>query len=332
MPLNLGVYLTHFAVTMLRRHAASLMFYFAAVLFWSVAHAEDYPSRPIRMLATEAGGGIDFVARLIAQGLTESLRHQVIVDNRGNQAAQIAANAPPDGYTLALLGPPMWVWPLLQQAQYDPVRDFAPVALVASSANVLVVHPSLPVNSVRELIAYARARPGSLNYASSLIGSSNHLAAELFKFMAGVDIVRISYKGAAQALTDLIGGAVQLSFPSAAAARPHINSSRLRALAVTGAAPSALLPGLPTMAASGVPGYESVAMFGVLAPARTPAAIIARLNQDIVRYLKRTDIKEKFADGGNEAVGSTPARFAAAIASDMANIGRLIKATGMHAD
>ena len=318
---------------MVQRHSASRMFCITmAVMFWNVAHAQDYPTRPIRMLATEAGGGTDFVARLIAQGLTESLRHQVIVDNRGNQAAQIAARAPPDGYTLALLGPPMWVSPLLQQVQYDPIKDFAPVTLAASSANVLVVHPSLPVSSVKELIAYAKARPGALNYASSMIGASNHLAAELFKFMAGVDIVRISYKGAAQALTDVIGGAVHLSFPSAAAARPHVNSSRLRALAVTSAAPSVLLPGLPTMAASGVPGYESVAMFGVLAPAHTPTAIIARLNQEIVRYLRRADIKKKFNDGGNEVVGSTPAQLATAIASDMANIGKMIKATGMRAD
>ena len=318
---------------MVQRHSASRMFCITmAVMFWNVAHAQDYPTRPIRMLATEAGGGTDFVARLIAQGLTESLRHQVIVDNRGNQAAQIAARAPPDGYTLALLGPPMWVSPLLQQVQYDPIKDFAPVTLAASSANVLVVHPSLPVSSVKELIAYAKAKPGGLNYASSLIGSSNHLAAELFKFMAGVDIVRISYKGAAQALTDVIGGAVHLSFPSAAAARPHVNSSRLRALAVTSAAPYALLPGLPTMAASGVPGYESVVIFGVLAPTHTPTAIIARLNQEIVRYLRRADIKKKFNDGGNEVVGSTPAQLATAIASDMANIGKMIKATGMRAD
>lgn len=298
----------------------------------SMVCSRDYPTRPIRMLATEAGGGTDFVARLVAQGLTDSLHHQVIVDNRGNLAAQIAAKAPPDGYTLALLGPPMWVSPLLQKVPYDPVKDFSPITLAARSPNVFIVHPSVPANSVKELIAYAKARLGELNYASSMTGASNHLAAELFKFMAGVNIVRISYKGAAQALTDVVSGAVHMSFPSSAAAAPHIKSGRLRALAVTSAAPSAVLPGLPTMSAAGVPGYESVAMFGVFAPAGTPAPIINRLNQDAVRFLSRSDIKEKFASGGNETVGSTPAQLAAAISSEVTSISKMIKATGMRAD
>jgi tripartite-type tricarboxylate transporter receptor subunit TctC len=303
-----------------------------AAMCFTIAHAQEYPTRPIRMLATEAGGGTDFVARLIAQGLTESLHRQVIVDNRGNQAAQIAAKAPGDGYTLALLGPPLWVSPLLQPVQYDPINDFSPITLATTSANVLIVHPSLPASSVKELITYAKSKPGELNYGSSMTGSSNQLAAELFKFMAGVDIVRVPYKGAAQALTDVIGGAVQLAFPSAAAAVPHIKSGRLRGLAVTSAAPSAFLPGLTTVSAAGVPGYESVAMFGLLAPGRTPAAVITRLNQDTVRFLARPAIKEKFGAGGNETVGGTPAQFAAAMASDVANLSKMIKATGMRAD
>jgi tripartite-type tricarboxylate transporter receptor subunit TctC len=226
----------------------------------------------------------------------------------------------------------MWVSPLLQKVAYDPIRDFSPITLAASSANVLIVHPSLPANSVKELIAFAKARPGEINYASSMTGASNHLAAELFKYMAGVNIVRIPYKGAAQALTDVVSGAVQMSFPSAAAATPHIKSGRLRALAVTSAQPSALLPGLTTVSAAGVAGYESVAMFGVLAPAGTTMAIINRLNQDVVRFLSRPDVKEKFGNGGNETVGSTPTQFAAAIASEVANISKMIKATGMRAD
>jgi tripartite-type tricarboxylate transporter receptor subunit TctC len=284
------------------------------------------------MLATEAGGGTDFVARLIAQGLTESMGQQVIVDNRGNLAAQMAAKAPPDGYTLALLGPPMWISPLLQNVPYDAVKDFSPIVQAASSANVLIVHPSLAANSVKELIALARAKPGELNYASSMTGASNHLAAELFKFLAGVNIVRIPYKGAAQALTDVVGGAVHMSFPSAAAASPHIKSRRLKALAVTSAKPSALLPELPAISAAGVPGYESVAMFGNFAPAGTSAAIINRLNQEIVRYLNRPEIKERFGSAGVETVGSTPAQFAAAIASEIASTGKMIKSTGMRAD
>jgi tripartite-type tricarboxylate transporter receptor subunit TctC len=197
---------------------------------------------------------------------------------------------------------------------------------------VLIVHPSLPVNSVRELIAIAKARPGELDYSSSMTGASNHLAAELFNFMTGVKIVRIPYKGAAQALTGVVSGAVHLSFPSAAAAAPNIRSRRLRALAVTSATPSVVLPDLPTIAAAGVPGYEAVAMYGAFAPAGTPAAIINRLNQEITRFLGRADIKERFRSSGVETVSGSPAQFAAAIAAEVASTGKMIKSTGMRAD
>ena len=302
------------------------------VAVWGAACGQDYPAKPIRMFATEAVGGTDFVARLLAQGLTESLGHQVIVDNRGNLAAPLAAKSPPDGYTLALLGPPMWISPLLQTVQYDPVKDFSPVIWAASSVNVLVVHPSLPVNSVRELIAFAKARPGQLNYASSMTGASNHLAAELFKYMAGVNFLRIPYKGASQALIDVVGGAMDLSFPSAPAAAPFIKSRKLRALGVTSAQPYAVLPDLPTIAATGVPGYESVAMFGVFVQAGTPAAIINRLNQELVRIVNRADVQERFRGAGMDANGSSAAQLTAAIATEVARAAKMIKSAGIRAD
>ncbi len=299
---------------------------------WNMACAQDYPNKVIRLLATEAAGGTDFVARQIAQGISDPLGHQVIVDNRGNLAAQMLSQALPDGYTLALLGPPLWISPLLQSVPYDPVKSFSPIISAASSANVLIVHPSLPVNTVKDLIAFAKARPGEVNYSSSMTGASNHLAAELFKFMTGVNILRIPYRGAAQALTGVVSGAVHVSFPSAAAAAPSIRSRRLRALAVTGSTPSVVLPDLPTISASGVPGYESVAMYGAFAPAGTPLAIINRLNLEITRFLNRAEIKERFASSGVETVGGSPAQFAAAIAAEVASAGKMIKSTGMRAD
>ena len=198
--------------------------------------------------------------------------------------------------------------------------------------NVLVVHPSLPVKSVKELIALAKARPGELNYASGGIGAAGHLAAELFKFMAGVNIARIDYKGNAGAVTAIMGGEVQMGFNSAPSVAPHVKSGRLRALAVTSAQPSVLTPGLTTVAASGLRGYESVVMVGIFSPAKTPAAIITRLNQEIVRVLNREDVKEKLLSAGTEAVGNSPEQFLATIKSEMATVGKLIKDTGIRVE
>jgi tripartite-type tricarboxylate transporter receptor subunit TctC len=301
------------------------------VLGAGMVFGQNYPNKPIRIVASAAGGSGDFAARLIAQGLSGALSQQVVVDNRGGVIpGEIVSKAPPDGYTLLIDAASFWIGPLLQETPYDPVKDFAPVTLTDSAPNVLVVNPSLPVKSVKELIALAKARPGELNYGSSSTGSTPHLAAELFNMMAGVKIVRVPFKGSGPAVISLLGGQVQLMFATAGSVAPHVKSGRLRALAVASLQPSALAPGLPTIAASGVPGYEAVAFEGMFAPAKTPVAIIDRLNQEIVRVLNRAEVKERFFNAGVETVGSTPEEFAAAIKSNVAKWGKLIKDAGIR--
>ena len=298
------------------------------------ASAQAYPGKPVRIVVTGVGSGGDFAARLIAQGVSGSLGQQIIVDNRGsgNLPAEIVSKSPPDGYTLCLSAAPLWITPFLRKTPYDPVKDFAPVTLVVSSPNILVVHPSLPVKSVKELIALLRARPGALNYATSGIGGSGFLAAELFKSMSRADMVRVNYKSGGLAITELMSGEVQLFFANAGAVAPHMQSGRLRALAVTSAKPSPLLPKLPTIAAGGLPGYELVSVQGIFAPARTPDAVIARLNQEIVPFLQRRDIKEKFLAAGMESLGSPPEELGATVKSEMARLGKVIKAAGIVLD
>jgi tripartite-type tricarboxylate transporter receptor subunit TctC len=298
--------------------------------------ASAFPSKSIRMVTLEPGGGTDFAARLIAQGLAAQFGQPVIVDNRGGAngiiAVQVVVKALPDGYTLLVNGSPVWLLPLLQDnVPYDPVRHLSPVALVTAAPNVLVVHPSSPANSVKELVALAKARPGALNYGSAATGGSPHLAAELFKSMAGVNIVRVPYKGAVLALNDVIGGQVQMMFPTAATVAPHLKSGKLKVLAVTTAQPSALLPGLPTVAAS-LPGYVSASVIGVFAPAATPAALVNRLNQEIVRVINRAEVKDKFFSSGVEIVGNTPAQFAAVMKSEIARMGKVIRDTGIRGE
>jgi tripartite-type tricarboxylate transporter receptor subunit TctC len=300
-----------------------------------VVCAQTYPNKPIRMVTSAAGGSADFAARLIAQGLTGDLGQQVVVDNRGGSVSTsvaIVAKAPPDGYTLLLYASSLWIAPLLQQVSYDPIKDFSPITLAASSPYILVVHPTVPVTSVKELIALAKAKPGELNYGSSGLGTANHLAAELFNAMAGVSIVHVPYKGAGPALNALIGGQLQVMFPSAGSVTSHIKSGRLKALGVTSAGPSALAPGLPTVAAAGVPGYESLLMIGVFTPAGVPAAIINRLNQEIVKALRKADTKERLFNAGVEAVGGTPAQLAASVKSEMVRLGKVIKDAGIRAE
>ncbi len=306
-----------------------------AVMLFSagLAPAQSYPEKPIRIMTSQIGGGNDLVARLIAQGISGPLRQQVIVDNRATLlAAELVSKAPPDGYTLLVATGSLWLAPFLQKVRYDAVKDFAPISLVASTPNILVVHPSLPVKSVGELIALAKARPGELDYASGSAGSTSHLGAELFRVLAGVNMVRIPYKAAGPAVIALVGGQVQLMFATAGSVAPHLKSNRLRALAVTTAQPSALFPGLPTVAASGLAGYESVTLTGTWAPAGTPKRIISRLNEEIVRALNTEEMKERFIGAGSEIVASSPEQFAAAITSDMAITGKLIKDAGIRAE
>ncbi len=303
----------------------------AMVLASGVVCGEDYPNKPVRIVTSEPGGGNDFAARVIAQGLSLTLKQRVVVDNRGIIAAEIAAKAPPDGYTLLFYGNPFWLAPFLRDnVPYDPVRDFLPISLAVSTASILVVHPSLPVKSVSGLIALARARPGELNYSSGTTGAASHLAAELFRTMAGIKIVRVPYRGTGAAFTALIAGQVQVMFPTAGSVTPHLKSGRLKALAVTTAQPSALFPGLPTIAASGLPGYESVSLVGIFAPTETPAAIINLLNRNIVRVLDQADVREKFFNAGVDTVGSSPAELAAAMKSEMARMGKVIRDAGIH--
>lgn len=296
--------------------------------------AQDYPHKPIRIFTSQSGSPSDFIARLLAQGISGPLGQSVIVDNRvGIVATENVAKAPADGYTLLFYGPVVWLLPYLRDhVAWDPEKDFSAVTLATQAPNLLVVHPSLPVKSVRELIALAKARPGELNYGSGLTGSSNHMAAELFKSMAGVNIVRVPYSGPAAAFTAVIGGQLQLMFPDAGSASPHVKSGRIRALAISTAEPSALGPGLPTIAASGVPGYESGIISVMFAPAKTPAAIINRLNQEIVRVLNKPDVKERLFNSGVEVVGSSPEQLAATMRSEMTRMGKVIKEAGIKAE
>ena len=292
---------------------------------------QDYPNKPIRVVTGEPGGGSDFAARVLAQGLTTVLGKQVVVDGRAVLVLmETVARAPADGYTLLFYGSSVWLAPFLRNdVNYDPVKDFSPITIAIRAPNVLAVHPSVAAASVGELIALARARPGVLNYASVGSGSTAHLAAELFKAMAGVDIVHIPYKGGAPAVNDLISGQVQLMFGTAGSVAAHIKSGRVRGIAVTSPQPSELFPGLPTVAASGLPDYQSGTLQGLFAPARTPAAIIRRLNQEAVGVLKKTEVREKLFGGGVEVVASAPEEFAATIKSEMLRMGQIIRSAGI---
>ena len=309
------------------RVAAAMVFVGIMFLSVDVTVGRAYPTKPIRIVTAPAGAGNDFVARLIAQGLSGSLGQQLVVDNRpAGIIGELVAKAPADGYTLLAVGSVLWLTPFLQDSVgYDPVKDFSPISLTARSVNILVVHPSVTANSVGELIALAKSKPGQLNYATGATGASNHLAAELFKAMAGVNIVRIPYKGSGPAVNDLVSGQVHMMFPTTAAGLPHVRSGRLRALAVTSLQPSALAPGLPTVAESGLSGYESVVMYAMFAPAKTPATIIKRLHAELVQFRKSAGATERFFGAGVEVVASSPAELATAMASEMTRMGKLIK-------
>ena len=299
------------------------------------AFGQTYPNRPVKMVATAAGGAGDVAARIIAQHITGPLGQPVVIENRGTGIipGEIVAKATPDGYTLLIAGTVIWLSPFLQDhVPFDPVRDFAPITLAVTTPNVLVVHPSLPVKTVKDLIALARSKPGALNYGTTGSGSSYHLAGELFKAMARVDLVRVAYKASAQGLIDLIAGQLHVMFPTAPAGLPYLKSAKLKALAVTSAGPSALLPGLITVAASGLPGYESGSILGIFAPAKTPDPIIQRLHQEIVRVLSNAEQKEKFLGLGLETVGNTPEQLGTLIKAEMTKWGKVIKHAGIKAE
>ncbi len=315
------------------RHVAAIACMAAATHNLS---AQVYPNKPVRIITAEPGGGNEFAARLIAQGLTAALGQQVIVESRGGGngaiSIQTVSKAAPDGYTLLVFSSALWVLPLMKEVPWDPIRDFAPVTLAATAPNVLVVHPSLPVKSVRDLVVLARRNPGKLDYATGTAGAAAHLSAELFKSMAGLNIVRIPYKGTGPGLNALMSGEVQMSFPAAGAVMLHVNAGRMRALAVTSAQPTALAPNLPTMASAGFAGYEAVSIYGLFAPAKAPAAIIARLNQETVRVLGNATTKERFFRAGVETLGSTPDEAAAIMKLDANRWAKVIKDAGIRED
>ena len=316
---------------MTRGWAAWLLALGITTHFSGAVWAQNYPTRPIRIFTGTAGGSLDLAVRLMGPELSGNLGQSVIVENRsGVIAMETVAKAAPDGYTLLLFGTPLWIGPILQKLSYDPVKDFSPITLAASTPNILVVHPSVPAQSVKELIALAKSKPGLLNYAAGSIGAISHLAGELFKYMAGINIARISYQGTGPADIALLGGEVQLMFSVQPAVAPHIKSGKLRALAVTSARPSALLPDLPTVAASGLPGYECVLLYGTFTPARTPESVINRLNREMVRVLNQGNVREKFFNSGAEVVGSTPEQFARAIQSDTAKMSEMIAFAGIR--
>lgn len=306
----------------------------AGVAAAGTAIAQGYPNKSIRIVVPQSpGGGNDTIARMISHKLTPALKQQVVADNRpgagGMIAAELVAKAAPDGYTL-LLGnmATLTIIPNIQKKiPYDPLKDFDPVSLIASAPHLLVVHPSVPVNSVKQLIALAKAKPDQLNYASNGIGSTTHLATELFKLMTGTRIVHVPYKGLSPALTDLLSGQMQLMFSSAVAMLPHVKSGRLRALAMTGAKRSPSIADIPTVAESGVRGYEAGSWYGIVAPAGTARPIIDLLNREIVAAIKSHDIFDRLTLEAVTPVGNTPEEFAAYIRVEHARIAKVVKAS-----
>jgi tripartite-type tricarboxylate transporter receptor subunit TctC len=306
----------------------------SAVAFCGAVDAQEFPTRPVRIVTSAVGGTTDLVARLIAQGLTSSLGQQVIVDNRptGIIPAEIVVKAPPDGYTLLFAGSSLWFMPLLQKVPFDPAKDLVPVTLATSTLYIVVVNPAVPAKSIKELIALGHAKPGALNYGSGATGAASHLAAELFKYMARVNIVRVPYKGQGPAVLGLLGGEVQVGFASSGSVAGHIRAGKLRALAITSVKPSVVAPGLPTVAESGLPGYQSTTNAGMFVPVRTPAPLIALLNREIVQALNRPEVKDVLFKDGTEVVGSSPRELAATIKAEMASMGEVIKAAGIRTE
>jgi tripartite-type tricarboxylate transporter receptor subunit TctC len=294
-----------------------------------LAADQAYPTRPVRVITAEVGGGSDVAARIFAQALTPRLGQQAVVDNRGTLAAVLVARAQPDGYTLLFWGTNVWLTPLMRPSEWDPVRDLAPITQAVSSPNVLVLHPSVAVSTVSDLLALMKARPGQLNCATATAGATSQLAAELFRSMTGANFARIPYKGNGPAINGLLVGETQLMFGTAGSVSGHIKSGRLKAIAVTTTRASALFPNLPTVAAT-VPGYESTGSWGLFAPIKTPPALIRKLNQESVEALRQNDVREKFAGMGVETVGGTPEQFSSMIKSEIARMGKVIKDAGIR--
>jgi tripartite-type tricarboxylate transporter receptor subunit TctC len=308
-------------------------------VFVSDAQAQSYPAKPIRMLVGfPPGGPTDIVTRTIAPKLTEALGQTVVVDNRagagGVLATEQVAKAQPDGYTLLMgtIGSIAVAMSLIPNRGYDTLRDLAPITQAVTVTNLLVVHPSVPAKNVKELLALARARPGRLNYASSGNGTVTHLAGELLKLMGKVDIVHVPFKGGAPATTALLSGEVDMSYENSLVIIPHVKAGRVRALAVTGRKRSQLMPELPTISESGLPGYEASGWYGLLAPAATPKSVIARVNSEAVKALRMADVTRTLSSQGAEPIGNTPEEFTAFVKSEIDKWAHLVKAAHMKTD
>jgi tripartite-type tricarboxylate transporter receptor subunit TctC len=307
----------------------------AALAAIAPAGAQQYPSRAVRLIvASSPGSGVDIVSRIVGQKLSAGLGQQVIVDNRAgagaNLGAEVAAKSPPDGYTL-FMGTPAHAInaSLFSGLNYDIVRDFAPVSLVSTGQYVVIVHPSVPARTVKELIALARRKPEGLAYGSAGPGNSTHLAGELFNSMAGTKMLHVPYKGSGPGLIDLMSGQIQVYFANLTAGLPHIRANRVRALAVTGHKRTPLLSDLPTVAEAGLPGYFVTGYFGVLAPAGTPPAVIARLNSEIIKAVRAPDVQSTLANEGAEAAGGTPEEFAALLKTEVVQWATVVRIAGL---
>jgi tripartite-type tricarboxylate transporter receptor subunit TctC len=301
------------------------------------AGAQQYPSRPIRLIVPQsAGGSTDLIARVVAQKMDDALRQTVVVDNRPGAGSingtEMVVHAAPDGYTLLAVAASFTINPAIhKKLPFDPIRDFTAVTQLATLPHILIVHPSVPVKSVKDLLALARAKPGQLNYASSGIATSTHMAAELFMYMTKTSMVNVPYKGGAPAMTAMLAGECQLNFATISTALPHIRSGKLRALAVTTAKRSAAAPEFPTIAEAGVPGYEHGSWVGLLAPAKTPQSVLSRLNAEAVKAAHSPEVKTVLLRDGLEPTGTTPAEFAAIIKTEVAKWLKVAKAAGITA-
>jgi tripartite-type tricarboxylate transporter receptor subunit TctC len=307
----------------------------AAMWVTAGASAQQYPTKPVRFVVPFApGGSTDTLARTLGTKLSDGLGHQVVIDNRsggnGNIGMEIVAHAPPDGHTIVLgyianvaIGPSLYA-----KLPFDPVRDYEAITLLATSPNVLVAHPSVQANSLKDVIALAKAKPGSLNYASASVASVGHLTGELLNQLAGIKMVHIAYKGSGQAVTDLVGGHIQLMFSGFSSVMPHIKSGKLKPIAQTGEKRSPALPEVPTIAESGFPKFEATAWYGVHAPAKTPKPVVTRLNSEFVKALKAPDVRERLGALGFELVGSTPEHYASYIKSEIKKWEKVVKASG----
>ena len=297
-------------------------------------HAQDkYPTRPVRIVTATPGGGNDFLARIVAPPLGNAIGQQIIVDNRPSRlVGGIAARSTPDGYTLVVGGSTMQYTPLLEKIDYNAITDFTPVSLLERSPNVLVVNPALKVNTVSELVAMARAKPGVLNYGTGASGASLHLSGELFMIATNTRMVRVPYKATGPAVLGLLTNEVQLVFATAGAVVPLLKDGKLKALGVTTLEPTPLVPGMPTIAQQGVPGFEVVTIGFMLAPAKTPQPVVRRLNQHIVKLMQQPDVKERLAAGGSDATSSSPEELGRIMREDDARMRKLFKQLGLSAD